>query len=290
MDPLRIALWGPTGSGKTWLVHALDRELRRYTQLDPYYSYDLQDEHGNPVIADSERVPLATDRIEDSFLRFSRSPKPGHPKLQVFVHEFIIHDNLGVSTLNALGLSSSTDAPAEITLERSFGVVALLDAISANGVDAPELGVLASDENYAEHVEALFQLMNSASFRAPRKYLALCVSKVDQLLHMKREPKELMQVRFRKTAERADRYANQQHSGIEMAYFSTSAVGFVKRGRQTVANFNPEDGSILEPSRWLPYNVVAPFFWMFENVERASLSGKTPYRSYPKGPKYPMRI
>ena len=61
------------------------------------------------------------------------------------------------------------------------------------------------------------------------------------------------------------RYSSLPNFRIET--FSTSAFGFL----QSVPNYNAETGELKDVTRWKPYNVEAPFFWVFSHIERRRL-------------------
>jgi len=283
-DRLRIALWGPTGAGKSWLLYALSRELELLNARDERFDYFLDDEFGHPVRSDPENPPGANDSMVDTLLTFTRRPRAGQP-FREYRHQLHVHDNMGKLLVNA-GVQGRGDDPTEYTLSRSTALIVLLDASSReNQPSAPELGILADDRAYASSLQSLIGLLDAD--HTYTKYLAVCVSKVDvwaSLRDTNREQDRLVQMMFKRNYDMLRSLG--PRPDFRVGYSNTSAVGFLPgRGpdNRRIPNFNPANGAIAQPAKWRPHHVSAPFFWIFEEIEKAGLSE----RDRARHPRYP---
>lgn len=110
------------------------------------------------------------------------------------------------------------------------------------------------------------QLLLDCFKNGQRRNLAVCMTKSD-LLNLRGDALSIFEKRYGLNMVRLlERYANQHN--IEV--FTTSAVGYIKKGDRVVPNF--ENGLIGDEKLWRPVNTASPFFWIFEQIERERLS------------------
>ena len=167
-------------------------------------------------------------------------------------------------------------AIAEANMTSSVAIIAFLDiGYKGYAPSAPDLGILAADGDYRQRIEDLLGYLGSLG--GPRqltKYLAICVSKVDLQPNLRRDADFLMKALFPKTDELLNAYNGR--NGLVVRKFQTSAVGFLPR-RADLPNYNPDTGWLSQPHRWVPFNTAAPFFWIFEEMEKQSPNQRYPY-------------
>lgn len=284
MSNLRVALWGPSGAGKSWLIYAFARELESLALADDRFSYELQDGNGVHVFTNLNQIPDPTEVIEDHIFTFRRFIRD-RDDVVISDHEVVIHDNTGKNLLDVLSLTGGGNFQAEYTLSKSIATIALFDAAHEYfGNSYPDAGILSGDESYAKCIHELCELMIQQSSPGSQRYLAACISKIDFWPKLRRTPKDAFSMLFPRAFTELERYKNI----INVEYFLLSSMGFLKQGEHIVSNYNPDTASVLDASRWLPYNVLCPFFWVFEEIERVSQSKK--HYKYPNCKQYPITM
>lgn len=280
--PFRMALWGAMGAGKTWLIYSLARELDYLSGLDKKYIYTLSDSNDQPVFVNRNQFPNPTEEMED-FLYFFRRIEKSEPYNLVVDHQIELHDNQGLNLVDAVNLSTG-NPQAELTISNSAAVIALFDCRYKDwGKSHPDTGILATDSDYAEHAYNLCRLVSQQI--GEKKYLAACISKIDLFPKLMQSQKDAFRILFPETLRVLESYRQK----IIIEYFSVSSMGFLESKDGLVANFDPETSSLKNSERWLPFNVVTPFFWLFEEYEMKNnyISPKYPkLRPYPRASKF----
>jgi GTPase SAR1 family protein len=267
-----IALWGPPSSGKSWIIRALNKDLFWYSQHDPEFSYTLEYEGGRSV----EISPPTTSNIpptagpNDRFLIFTRQGKKDTPshRLSNFSHHINLHDDAGESLIEA-PLFSGKFPITEDTINASPYVIALLDpSLNTNsGLNSPSSLIM-----YLESVRFLCEALSRPMYG--KKFLAICVNKIDRT-KIKREPWMCVKSLFGQTMYDLIWSYKSSCASLAIEAFITSSVGQYREGSSMKPNFDPHTGNILYPDRWKPFNVVKPFFWIFEGLEREILGKRS---------------
>ena len=109
-----------------------------------------------------------------------------------------------------------------------------------------------------------------------RRNLAVCLTKSDQL-NDRGDPWPILQRRYGSLVRREFEVRSQRHN---IQIFVTSAAGFIKQDGRVMPN--SQNGALRDPARWNPVNTAAPFFWLFEQIERARLPKKSMFGSDPQ--------
>ncbi len=293
--PREIAFWGPSSSGKTWLMQSLARSLHRINQEDPEFEYVLAQRAAQaPVNAFQAPQNQATSEAYDTVWLFQRKVRPeyntpGH-RLSAQSHTIVVRDAPGELLMQ--GVNNAVMVP----LREAQCVIALLDpslvdttAAAAEPVEptGPSQGLaalfgssaataaapapVAGSYQYtqAQYTQMVSNLLSSlASAARPDRHVAICITKVDQLGVQGRNPWQVVEVFFgAEMATLLKNYAKKMH--IEA--FTVSAAGYLDENRQQ-PNFDPGARSLLSPDRWQPFAVETPFFWLFTHVERQRLA------------------
>lgn len=125
-----IALWGPVGSGKDWLVNGFAKELDHYNRTNSDFSFELNDEYGNPITPKplSSITIKPTAEAEDYFLKFTRRPKVSDHShsIKVILININIHNDMGGNLMAALSNQGVYGSTYE-TLMKSKYVIVVLD-------------------------------------------------------------------------------------------------------------------------------------------------------------------
>ncbi len=298
--PREIAFWGPSSSGKTWLMQSLARSLHKINEDDPEFEYVLaQPEALAPISAQAPQNQATSDAYDKVWL-FQRKVRPefDNPahRLSAHCHSIVVRDAPGELLMQgvnnvvmvplrdaqcilavldpslidtaaaALPAASQPDRPAAQGLAALFG--SSTTAAASTSV-APAFGTSFqyTQAQYVQMVSNLLQLLSSAP--RPDRHVAVCVTKVDQLGVQGRSPWQVIEVYFgAEMTKLLKSYAGK----MEIEAFAVSAAGYLDDYRQQ-PNYDPGTGSLLSPERWQPFAVEAPFFWLFTYLERQRLAG-----------------
>lgn len=293
--PREIAFWGPSSSGKTWLMQSLARALLHISQEDPDFEYALaQPEALAPVNAFQAPQNQPTSDASDRVWLFQRKVRPERDtpahRLSAHSHSIVVRDAPGEL------LMQGVDNVVMLPLRDAQCVIAVLDhtllastagAFQAQPQGAPLGQGLAglfgagaaaaaahgfggtfqySQAQYTQMISNLLQLLSSKP--RPDRHVAICVTKVDQLKVMGRDPWQVVELYF--GSEMVQRLRSHA-SYMRIEAFCVSAAGYLDTFREQ-PNYDPATHGLLAPDRWQPYAVEAPFFWLFAHLERRRLA------------------
>jgi hypothetical protein len=297
--PREIAFWGPSSSGKTWLMQSLARALHRLNEEDAEFEYVLaQPSAQAPISSNQAPQNQATSDAYDRVWLFQRKVRPEYDtpahRLSAHSHTIVVRDAPGELLMQgnsnvvmvplrdaqcvivvldpSLIDTADAEAPAaqpEPAAARQ-GLAALFGstAAPATTAPAPQNGVAYqyTQAQYTQMVSNLMQLLAAAG--KPDRHVAVCVTKVDQLGMQGRDPWQVVEVYF--GSEMAQLLRGYK-SRMRIEAFSVSAAGYLDEFREQ-PNYDPGTRSLLSPERWQPFAVETPFFWMFTYLERRRLS------------------
>jgi hypothetical protein len=297
--PREIAFWGPTSSGKTWLMQSLARSLHKINEDDPEFEYVLaQPEALVPISAQAPQNQATSDAYDKVWL-FQRKVRPEFDnsahRLSAHSHSIVVRDAPGEllmqgvnnvvmvplrdaqcilavldpslidTTAAAAPAASQPDRPAAQGLAALFGSSTTATA-SASVAPAFGASFQYTQAQYTQMVSNLLQLLSSAP--RPDRHVAVCVTKVDQLGVQGRSPWQVIEVYF---GAEMTKLLKSYTGKMEIEAFAVSAAGYLDDYRQQ-PNYDPGTGSLLSPERWQPFAVEAPFFWLFTYLERQRLA------------------
>jgi GTPase SAR1 family protein len=297
--PREIAFWGPSSSGKTWLMQSLARSLHKINQDDPEFEYILaQPEALAPISAQAPQNQATSDAYDKVWL-FQRKVRPEHDtpahRLSAHCHSIVVRDAPGellmqgvnnvvmvplrdaqcvIAVLDPSLIDAATPVAAAAQPERAASnqsLAALFGAganAAANAAPTPSFGTSFqyTQAQYTQMMSNLLQLLSSAP--RPDRHVAVCVTKVDQLGVQGRSPWQVIEVFFGADMVKLLKgYAGK----MEIEAFCVSAAGYLDAYRQQ-PNYDPGTRSLLSPDRWQPFAVETPFFWLFRHLERQRLA------------------
>lgn len=292
-----IAMWGPTSSGKSWLIRAFAKELDIYTKTDDKFDYVLSlDTSKVKVIAEPPSEITGNDDFLDHLYRFERRPKKGldDAKYQVSSQSHLINIR-DLPGAWSIGVAEDPDAFDEILLNyiNSKYLIAVFDPTfgSSGGFSNPKEVVYdpgnkieyANRRDYDKDtysklfnrfIDLLLDNTNSDS-EIKQRFVAIALTKMDKI-PQRRLPVEIISGKFGpKIRELLGKYLYKPGQDVStqplvVNVFNTSSAGYI---RDRVPNIDPDDPSkILKDDKWHPDNAVAPFFWIFEMIERQRLA------------------
>src|SRR5215207_8399840 len=130
--PREIAFWGPSSSGKTWLMQSLARSLHRINQEDPEFEYVLAQRAARaPVNAFQAPQNQATSEAYDTVWLFQRKVRPEHDtpahRISAQSHTIVVRDAPGELLMQ--GVNNVVMVP----LREAQCVIALLDPSLVDG-------------------------------------------------------------------------------------------------------------------------------------------------------------
>ncbi len=265
-----VALWGPVASGKSWLIHALERTLRE-KYCGSYQGLDFKTQN-NAIKNDKDisHAPPATEDISDSILKFERQivSNEFNKSMNNFTHTIRIVDNRGGSTIEVLNQNNEEISgylhETLFNLANADIVIIALDPCQLFPSSLAESSLMSKKE-YAQMVRKLFSILEKANPKKQRLY-AVCITKADVIVgSMFVHPNALVESFF---GAEMSKVLEIPPSGT-LSTFTTSSFGFLPE--TTKVNFSPFDQEIIDKENWQPYGVEYPFFWAFELKEREML-------------------
>ena len=273
IDTNSIAFWGPPASGKTSLIAAFARELTWYSKADPDFSYKLSNNQGlrleiNAEISPEFPQPTLLYPVDHAFYfqRLGKKDSIAH-RVSSFQHTIQIRDNSG-ENLFFRNPKNNDDANFENYLAiRNF--IVLIDPttiINKSDNSTNRFGI--TPEQYLESLQSLLRIHPSHS---EILRLAICISKSDAL-HARLPTNLIIEKYF---GDKLFRLLRAYHQ-INYSFFKVSAVGMITtisgKSVSNIANLKENSYELRDPEKWNPINVVSPFFWIFENIERELIS------------------
>jgi hypothetical protein len=294
--PREIAFWGPSSSGKTWMMQSLARSLRKINQDDTEFEYVLVESQAPSATQAPQNQ--ATAEAYDRVWLFQRKVRPDHDtaahRMSAHSHSIVARDAPGellMQGINNIVMVPLRDAQCVVALldpslventaampaaaeqvgqaASNQGLAALFGSAAAAGHEpAPGHGLSFqyTQAQYTQMVSNLLQLLASAP--RPDRHVAICVTKVDQLGVQGRSPWQVIEVYFGSDMARLLKsYAGK----MSIEAFSLSAAGYLDAYRRQ-PNYDPGTRGLLSPERWQPFAVEAPFFWLFTHIEHHRLA------------------
>lgn len=273
IDANSIAFWGPPASGKTSLIAAFARELTWYSKADPDFSYKLSANQGlrleiNSEISPEFPPPTLPYPVDHAFYfqRLGKKDSIAH-RVSSFHHTIQIRDNSG-ENLFYRGPKNDDDSSFDDYLAIRNFIVLIDPTTIIDNADISENRFGVMPEQYLEALQGLIRINRSHS-KILR--LAICISKSDAL-HPRLPANLIIEKYFGKKLFQLLQ-ANHQ---VVFSFFKVSAVGMITtisgKSVSNIANLKENSYELRDPEKWHPINVVSPFFWIFENIERELIS------------------
>lgn len=281
-EPVSVALWGPIGSGKTWLLEAFARKLfllgRQFEQSGNFRLQLLDLQTSKPVR--QERGPTRTGTADTnlhSYL-FVRKGLGKGLVAQVNSHAHImnIFDNRGRDLVRVIDPYLGTESE----IKKGSATRQLLQEIE-NLILVVDPGITYFEDNpsisgYAQYLEELRYFI-----RKRYRRIAVCLTKMDMygaglehsallapLVSRKFSPQEADRILFTLRGLVDD--------GHDVAFSAVSAAGYLELDSRRAPNIEPIANMLVDVSRWEPVNVETPFFWLLERIERRKLERPSP--------------
>lgn len=281
VETLSVSLWGPPGSGKSWLYAALLARVRELSLEDSSLNLELlENGRGIPPVFPRHRSPTAS--LMEHALVLTRRPdqwKWSSP-VNCHSHRLRLTDFPGQATLDILDAPERVAAAKVIFDETDLAIVILDPTRLRKTRPKKRRDVYPMQMVIEDYVRYLWVLLDhfSSNHKNRETWIAICITKVDRMPSPSDDPWEILQVKFGAQMMSVVREF-QNRSGPKIRLFSVSAAGFLD---EDFAQPNYSRGRIKDKTQWSPWRVEMPFFWVLDEVERARLAVN--------GSKWPRRI
>ncbi len=310
--PREIAFWGPSSSGKTWLMQSLARSLHKINQDDLEFEYVLaqpealtptparfgigQIASGASVSAQAPQNQATSDAYDKVWL-FQRKVRPEHDtpahRLSAHCHSIVVRDAPGELLMQ--GINNVVMVP----LRDAQCIIAVLDP-SLIDTSTPAAAAAQPERSTNQGLAALFGSATTTpaaaptpgfggSFQYTQAQYTQMVSNLLQLLSSAPKPDRHVAVCITKVDQlgvqgRSPWQVIEVFFGAEMAKVLKSYAGKMAIEAFGVSaagyldayrqqpNFDPGTRSLLSPDKWQPFAVETPFFWLFTHLERQRLA------------------
>lgn len=254
MQP-KIFLWGPPGSGKTWLWIAFIKKLFIMNgQLHQSWQINVSEKNANgtPVF-----LPSLAPTLTEEYKQFDVTLFDIKNDL-TNSFELHLYDSPGVFTIGRPDLispeqkSSLTVHNVQSQMFRDTFILAL------------NPGSITVDE----FIEAL-QILQTVIQDKRRRVLA-CLTKADELNPSRDMLENVpMLIRARFGIEAGEKITHLLTQGMlkdghEVQLFATSAVGYTRKEGMWVPNISHDNSQLFDERNWFPIGVEKPFLALFE--------------------------
>jgi GTPase SAR1 family protein len=274
-----IALWGPSGSGKSWLIDAFVAQLYGYNvSEDKDFEFKLLDSQGNRVAyqrPEPNSPTIATRDFDWQLTRQACEKVSSVPRYRISSHTHNLHirDHNGQASLEMLDQTWKV-RETKLSFEGVNCVIVVLDHSLLKTENLPQRGksqqistVKLTAQYYAENVRLFLEMLLKDEKRPEVRWVAVCLAKADLMSDPEKDKWCLIEEYFGKTM--ADELIKfKKNRNLELRVFTISAAGFLD-GPGSPANF--DDHGLRQVEMWQPWNVLAPFFWFLEGTERDRL-------------------
>ncbi len=275
-----ITLWGPSHSGKTFLIKAFQKKIIQLNDKSKNCTYSLTS--GSEFINPTDLIKKPTEEPKENIYIFKRefSGDSYQSKISSHTHYINLLDDKGEDTVNM-------EKTIIFNLEYSNFLIVVLDPFFIESEDERTSSGKGSGETKIEKTAPIYKrtkdqgilisyvtkLLNHLQSLNKSIFISVCISKIDGIAFKFREPWILIDFLFGTGMKEVfSEFMN--NDNFKFNFFSTSAVGYLDK-RFEKANFlnNKEEGStqLEDTNQWIPYNVESPFFWLFEMIERQRL-------------------
>lgn len=290
--------WGPSGAGKDFLIRGFILETARLNndvEENNLYTYDILEYAGQklPAIQITE-LPTLTSSAESLILEFKRECRKRVEKRNSYqfthLHHVVIHNNRG-GELMEVPTGGSEDATITSAFKSANNIVVVLDKPTVEDINTNQskhendLEALISstppdDDSHSSYHDVrngnnpkiltynrvyynrnLQLFFNYLEETKDKKNIAICMTKADQH-NLEGDPKTVFSQLFGKESLTLIKNYEMKHS---IKFFLTTTEGFRNH------NANPANPTFKNPT-----NTASPFFWFFEEAEKARLRKNCP--------------
>jgi GTPase SAR1 family protein len=264
----KITIWGAHGVGKSLFIQSLFRELYIY-EFNPNVRFKLLHVDGDNQVDD---VLTVWNKIEPTRglyeIRYRIVVEARNQQGEAYpiaIYNIGIYDASGDELIEAVKVQGNS--LIDVAIKEAVGVIALFDPKNFENVDDRQK----NSESFQRLIIKLRENNNNKEI-----YLAACMNKMDTLNIRCDNPDVVFEMYFGSTWKKLSR--NITDNNIRIKYFLTSGVGFChsKSGTDEVSNYKFPD-SLRNQEAWRPWNVSAPFFWIFNQLDSPKKPGVLEY-------------
>ena len=275
-----ICVWGPRGSGKTWLIdsfiHQVNNVQTKLKENESQFDIEIRDILGKLVYC-SDLEPRATMDIDYSAFTVARRflPKDHSYHEECIkhacenVHELSILDSPGdIITGEILTHAHSAKDEAEVMAGRAKIKSAKYLIVVINSVVRSEEQTHNPSETFSVNLRRLVNLT-----RDQRQKVFLCFTKIDENLGPNASLDTMLPLLFgnssNEVASLLRELISSQQSDIKN-YFVSAPGYYYNANNEMIPNI--ENGRLINKNEWEPHGVCKLFFDIFDDCERESLS------------------
>ncbi len=284
-----VAIWGPTRSGKSWLIRAFAKTIvDKYKGQFDGLTYSLEKislEGSRPLSSQFLDVAdISPTAMEESFIyKFERQRTDTNfaHSISSFTHELNLIDMRGADLIDSVlrpekhedTLSVLADADVILIaldplFEKTENLMLVDDDAKIFDEEYSELALRPgiNAKQYTETIEKLLHIIDSLR-PDKQRYYAVCLMKSDTLFKgsFYYNPTGLIERYFGKKMVDILKSVDPKY----LQTFVVSSAGFLKIREIISGNFS--NGRLLDSDSWKPYQVEHPFFWAFEQIEMGVL-------------------
>lgn len=284
-----VYLWGPSGTGKTWLLNALIRHINRMESelRNKKSSFDLwvEDLRDNHRVVSSELESKATENIEyiTYILKRRYNIRGSNKQSEITAlacthdHHISMLDGPGDETTGEVLLIANNEEnrarvlSAYTRLKSAHYLVVAINEGNVSDGDGKQRTRGSIGKAFSEALQRLINLD-----RDSEQKVYICFTKIDQYQGAAANVPAMLTRLFEKHADRIEgqlRDLVQIRQGELPAYF-VSAPGYYNDpldNNKLKPNFDSAGGVLADPTSWRPFRVCDPFFDIFDDGEKKAI-------------------
>lgn len=265
---MAIALWGPSGSGKSSLITAFGVTIsRKYNAQSDGFNYTILDEHGQPKVRFDKPFDIkATDTRHLFFWEFIRQSSENTPehKIRSQHHRIRIYDDKGDNNIGMLD-DPDTYRPTLLQIVDAESIILLLDPkLIKKGTDVGGTDVGYTKDQYFDMIN---QLVIELKKHQRERNIAVCLTKIDTLGQGVEKIEAWNEIsshfdRMHVSLTGLLKKLHQPQDGIFVEAFAVST-----QIDPPSSSSKDQEEEFRKKLDWSPLNVEYPFFWLFEQME-----------------------
>lgn len=257
---MAIALWGPTGSGKSSLITAFGVTIsRKYNAQPNGFNYTILDEDGLPKVKFEKPYDIkATDTRQLLFWEFVRRGLENTPehKIRSQHHRIRIYDDKGANNTGMLD-DPDTYRPTLLEIVSADSIILLLDPVLLKKENLTK-------NQYFDMMNQLVRELNKKEHKRERN-IAVCLTKIDTLGKGVDRTKPWTEISAHFDAR--DTKLTDLLKSLHQPQHGTFVKPFAVSTQVDPPPSEESEEEIRKRLDWSPLNVEYPFFWLFEQME-----------------------
>lgn len=272
-----LILWGPKASGKTSFLGAFAKTLSYISVNNLKHDYRLFWYDPNAAGPYSTSLPNWNHEVSPNwsseYEESTDTNTQGHKRYEFQClsrenntvldrYKIGAFDAGGDDLLSAVNPNSQyVDPIVRAYIDSSNSIIAIFDLEELINNDASRQSNLEALRNLLHYVSST----HGSNADGGNVNLAICMNKIDLIDLRWENPEIIYHIAFKEPLQNLERY---YRGKLNVKVFASSVMGFFEHNFSEYSNYNRDKRRPRFVDVWTPWNVHAPFFWIFEQWSR----------------------